>query len=71
MILLEGTQGFVVYCNVSSVGLGCVLMENGKIIVYASMKLHIHEMNNPNDDVELATVVLTLKNCLTISMVIM
>ena len=33
---LEGTQGFVVYCDASRVGLGCVLMQNGKVIDYSS-----------------------------------
>ena len=34
--LPEGTQGFVVYCDTSRVGLGFVLMQNGKVIGYAS-----------------------------------
>ncbi|WMV08666.1 hypothetical protein MTR67_002051 [Solanum verrucosum] len=36
LTLPEGTQGFVVYCDASRVGLGCVLMQNGKVIAYAS-----------------------------------
>ncbi|KAH0780669.1 hypothetical protein KY290_000267 [Solanum tuberosum] len=39
LTLPEGTQGFVVYCDASRVGLGCVLMQNGKVIVYASRQL--------------------------------
>ncbi|WMV18811.1 hypothetical protein MTR67_012196 [Solanum verrucosum] len=35
-VILEGSDGFVVYCEASRVSLGCVLMENGKVIAYAS-----------------------------------
>ena len=37
--LPEGTQGFVVYCDASRVGLGCVLMQKGKVIGYASRQV--------------------------------
>ncbi|WMV19957.1 hypothetical protein MTR67_013342, partial [Solanum verrucosum] len=57
----EGTQGFVVYCDASRVGLGCVLMQNGKVIVYSSRQLKVHEKNYPTHDLELAAVVFTLK----------
>ena len=40
-----GTQGFVVYCDTSRVGLGRVLMHNGKVIAYASRELKVHEKN--------------------------
>ena len=36
LILLEGIDGFVVYCDASRIGLGCVLMQHGKVIAYAS-----------------------------------
>ncbi|WMV26382.1 hypothetical protein MTR67_019767, partial [Solanum verrucosum] len=39
LTLPEGTNGFVVYCDASRVGLGCVLMQNGKMIIYASRTL--------------------------------
>ncbi|WP_369075161.1 RNase H-like domain-containing protein, partial [Alloprevotella tannerae] len=45
--LLEGTQGFVVYCDASRVSLGYVLMKNGKVIAYASRQLKLHEKNYP------------------------
>ena len=32
LTLLEGTKGFVVYCDVSRVWLGCVIMQHGKVI---------------------------------------
>lgn len=36
LTLSEGTQGFMVYCYSSRVGLGCVLMQTGKLKAYAS-----------------------------------
>ncbi|WMV41376.1 hypothetical protein MTR67_034761 [Solanum verrucosum] len=36
LTLPEGTDGFVVYCDSSIIGRGCVLMKNGKVISYAS-----------------------------------
>ena len=32
----DGTEGYVVYFDASIVGLGCVLMQHGKVITYAS-----------------------------------
>ena len=49
------------YCDASRVGLGCVLMQNGKVIAYASRQLKVHEKNNPTHDLELAAVVFALK----------
>ena len=58
--LPEGLEGFVVYCDASRVGLGCVLMQNGKVIAYASRQLKVHEKNYPTHDLELAAVVFAL-----------
>ncbi|KAI3775941.1 hypothetical protein L1987_45701 [Smallanthus sonchifolius] len=44
-----------------SKGLGCVLMQRGKVIAYASRQLKIHEVNYPTHDLELAAVVFMLK----------
>ncbi|KAA0032041.1 DNA/RNA polymerases superfamily protein [Cucumis melo var. makuwa] len=52
---------YVIYCNASRQGLSCVLMQEGKVIVYASRKLKKHEYNYPTHDLELAAVVLALK----------
>ena len=49
------------YCDASRVGLGCVLMQNGKVIAYASRQLKVHEKNYPTHDLELAVVVFALK----------
>ncbi|KAG8502945.1 hypothetical protein CXB51_000734 [Gossypium anomalum] len=49
-------KDFVVYSNVSHVGLGCVLMQDGKIVTYVSRQLKTHEANYPMYDLELAAV---------------
>ncbi|KAA0054060.1 retrotransposon protein, putative, Ty3-gypsy subclass [Cucumis melo var. makuwa] len=51
----------VIYCDVSRQGLGCVLMQDGNVIAYASRQLKKHECDYPNHDLELAPVVLALK----------
>ena len=62
LALLTITGGFTVYCDASRIGLGCVLMKNGRIIAYASRQLRKHEMNYPTHDLELAAVIFALKN---------
>ncbi|KAI3773113.1 hypothetical protein L6452_04312 [Arctium lappa] len=59
--LPDGTEDFVVYSDASKIGLGCVLMQRGKVIAYASRKLKVHEVNYPTHDLELAAVVFALK----------
>ena len=61
LTLLEGTNGFVVYCDTTRVGLGCVLIKHGKVVAYASRQLKVHERNYPTHDLELAVVVFALK----------
>ncbi|KAI3706945.1 hypothetical protein L6452_25044 [Arctium lappa] len=61
LTLPEGSEDFVVYSDASKMGLGCVLMQRGKVIAYASRQLKIHEQNYPTHDLELATVVFALK----------
>ncbi|KAK1648199.1 hypothetical protein QYE76_066004 [Lolium multiflorum] len=55
------TKPFDVYCDASKIGLGCVLMQEGKVISYLSWQLKQHEQNYPTHDLELAAVVLALK----------
>ncbi|WRX13019.1 Reverse transcriptase [Theobroma cacao] len=47
--------------DASKLGLGCILMQNEKVIAYASRQLKKHEMNYPTHDLELAAVVFALK----------
>jgi hypothetical protein len=51
-------RGYTVYTNASRIGLGCVLMQEGRVIAYASRQLRKHEENYPTHDLELAVVVL-------------
>ena len=61
LTLPECTQGFVVYCDASRVGLGCILMQNGKDIAYASRQFKVHKKNYPTHYMELAALVFALK----------
>jgi hypothetical protein len=54
-------QDFIVFCDASRQGLGCVLMQNEKVIAYASRLLKPHEQNYPTQDLELAAIVHALK----------
>ncbi|KAI3719110.1 hypothetical protein L6452_20001 [Arctium lappa] len=58
---VKGSEDFVVYSDASKMGLGCVLMQRGKVIAYASRQLKNQEENYPNHDLELAAVVFALK----------
>nr|GEU29733.1 hypothetical protein [Tanacetum cinerariifolium] len=57
----DGIKDFVVYCDASNQGLGCVLMQRGKVIAYASRQLKIHKKNYTTHDLELGAVVFGLK----------
>ena len=61
LALPSSGKEFVVFSDVSHEGLGCVLMQEGKVIAYASQQLKKHELNYPTHDLELAAVVLALK----------
>ncbi|KAH0781463.1 hypothetical protein KY290_001061 [Solanum tuberosum] len=61
LVLPKGTEGYTVYCDASGVGLGCILMQHGKVIAYALRQLRPHERNYPTHDLELAAVVFALK----------
>ena len=61
LTLPSGQDGFAVYCDASRQGLGCVLMQNDKVIAYASRQLKKHEQNYPTHDLELAAVVFALR----------
>ncbi|WMV18927.1 hypothetical protein MTR67_012312 [Solanum verrucosum] len=61
LTLPKSTNGFVIYCDASRVGLGCVVMQNDKVIAYASRQHKVYEKNYPTHDLELAAVVFALK----------
>jgi hypothetical protein len=54
-------KSFDVYCDASSTGIGCVLMQEGRVIAYASRQLKRHEEHYPTHDLELVAVVHALK----------
>ncbi|GJZ17113.1 putative reverse transcriptase domain-containing protein [Tanacetum coccineum] len=56
LALLDGPEDFVVYCDASGIGLGCVLMQRDKVIAYASRQLKVHEENYTTHDLELGAV---------------
>ena len=62
-VLTQPTCGkeYVIYSDASLNGLGCVLMQDGKVVAYASRQLKPHEKNYPTHDLELAAIVFALK----------
>ena len=62
-VLTQSTPGkkFTLYSNALRIGLGCVLMQDGKVMAYASRQLRPHEQNYSTHDLELAKVVFALK----------
>nr|GFC25985.1 reverse transcriptase [Tanacetum cinerariifolium] len=61
LTLPSGSGGFQIYSDASKKGLGCVLMQHGKVIAYASRQLNPYEVNYHTHDLELAAVVFALK----------
>ena len=61
MVQPESDKEFVIYSDASLNGLGCVLMQEDRVIAYASRQLKPHEKNYLTHDLELAAIVFTLK----------
>ncbi|GJU65210.1 retrotransposon protein, putative, ty3-gypsy subclass [Tanacetum coccineum] len=61
LALPDGPEDFIVYCDAPVLGLGCVLMQRGRVIAYASRQLKIHEKNYTTHVLELGAVVSALK----------
>ncbi|GJS34813.1 putative reverse transcriptase domain-containing protein [Tanacetum coccineum] len=57
----EGSENFMVYCDVSHKGLGAVLMQREKVIAYTSRQIKVYEKNYTTHDLELRAVVFALK----------
>ncbi|WMV50681.1 hypothetical protein MTR67_044066 [Solanum verrucosum] len=53
LALPEGAEGYAVYCDAFGVGLGCVIMQHGKDIAYASRQLRKHQKKYLTHDLEL------------------
>jgi hypothetical protein len=61
LVMPDMEKSFSIYCDASGQGLGCVLMQDGHVVVYASRQLRKHEAHYPTHDLELATVIHALK----------
>ena len=61
LVLPDLNKNFSIYCDASRQGLECVLMQEGRVVSYASRQLRKHELNYPTHDLELAAVVHALK----------
>jgi ribonuclease HI len=57
LILPDVHKLFLVYFDASYTGIGCVLMQKGRVVAHSSRQLKIHEKNYPTHDLELAAVV--------------
>jgi len=60
LILPDLERPFEVCCDASGQGLGCILMQEGRVVAYASSQLRPHEVNYSTHDLELAAVVIAL-----------
>jgi hypothetical protein len=54
-------KSLLIYCDASGQGLGCVLMQDGRVVAYASRQLWKHEEKYLTYDLELAVMVQALK----------
>ena len=61
LTLPSGSEGYTTYCDAYRVGLGCVLMQNQRVVAYASHQLKKHAQNYPAHNLEMAAVVFALK----------
>jgi hypothetical protein len=61
LFLPDVHKPFSVYCDACYIGLGCVLMQEGRVVAYSSQQMKVHEKNYPIHDLELAIVVHALK----------
>ena len=61
LVLLTLGVEYVIFSDVSRQGMGCVLMQNGRVIAYVFQQLKKHETNYPTHDLELAAMVFALK----------
>ena len=61
LTLPDESGEYDVYTDASHRGIGCVLMQHGKVIAFASRQLKPHEINCPTHDLEMAAVVHALK----------
>jgi hypothetical protein len=61
LVMPDMEKPFSIFCDALGQGLGCVLIQDGHVVAYASRKLRKHDVNYPTHDLELATVIHVLK----------
>jgi endonuclease YncB( thermonuclease family) len=61
LTMADMEKPFLIYCVAFGQGLGCVLMQDGHAVAYASKQLRKHEEKYPTHDLELAAMVHALK----------
>jgi hypothetical protein len=61
LVMPDMENQFSIYCDTFGQGLGCVLMQEGHVVVYALRQLRKHKAHYPTHDLELAVVVHALK----------
>ena len=63
LVLTQPTyyKEYMIFSDASLNGLGCVLIQEGKAVAYASRQLKPYEKNYPTHDLELAAIVFALK----------
>jgi hypothetical protein len=61
LVMTDMAKSFSIYCDASGQGVGCVLMQDGHMVAYASRQLRKHEAHYLTHDLELAAVVHALK----------
>jgi hypothetical protein len=59
--MLGMEKPFLIFCDALGQGLGCVLMQDGPVVAYASRQLRKREEHYPTPDLELAIVIHALK----------
>ena len=61
LIVPEMGQRYTVYYDASKDGLGCIMMQSGKVMAYGSLQLKNHERSYPTHVIELTAIVFALK----------
>jgi hypothetical protein len=61
LVMPDMEKSFSIYCDALGQELGCVLMQDGRVVAYASLQLRKHEVNYLTHDLELVVVVHALK----------
>jgi hypothetical protein len=61
LVVPDMEKSFSIYCDASGQGLCCVLIQDGRVVAYASRQLRKHEVNYSTHGLELAAIVHALK----------